>query len=488
MAQTFYNPEMAKAYASAILNQGHNPIVSWFTDPQGGGLANWIQNQGSQIQNRIKNDLAYKIEHDEALVDAFKKAQNEGRDLRKELLNGYFIDPYDTTLNTAVDNLDTKANNQLATDINNIVTNKLNADEYTGGSILDEAKKLGWEKLTKAQEEKLKKYEQDALKARYEEPLRKQIASNLLFNPTYDPTDLIKQTNTLRGTTFNPADFINPSDEKTTKYNSAVAKDFALGTMSRLQNKNITYDDAEKYLMQLKLADSQNSAQYDAQLTQLRNDRDKETFNKLDSMLLDSTKMRRNGKPLSKLEILQGIYKNATDGGVSTDTFSSWLQKQNLLMDAVNEDTVVQSQKQALEDAKAALSSFNAGFGEMSNIPKALAGTLELTPEFRKALSKHPEAFTRYLSNAGLSDEYIDRFIQYLQATKTPIGVLEEPTKDDNATEIMKKLNTFEKAIGDNHKLTRGVLDAQVQYNNAVAIFKTNMFSQITGGQRQHGN
>ena len=90
--------------------------------------------------------------------------------------------------------------------------------------------------------------------------------------------------------------------------------------------------------------------------------------------------------------------------------------------------------------------------------------------------------------NAGLSDEYIDSFIQYLQATKTPIGVLEEPTKDDNATEIVKKLDTFKKAIDDNHKLTRGVLNAQVQYNNAVALFKSSMFSQITGGQRQHGN
>lgn len=481
-----YNPEMAKAYASAILNQGHNPIVSWFTDPQGGGLANWVQNQGTQIQNRIKNDLAYKIEHDEALIDAFRNAQNEGRDLRKELLNGYFIDPYDKTLNTAVDNLDTKANNQLATDISNIVTNKLNADEYTGGSILDEAKKLGWEKLTKAQEEKLKKYEQDALKARYEEPLRKQIASNLLFNPTYDPTELIKQTNTLRGTTFNPADFINTSDEKTTKYNSAVAKDFALGVSSRLQNKNITYDDAKDALRQLSIADSGNLAHYNQLLKQVEDEEDKETFSKLDNMLLTSSEMLRNGKPLSKLEILQGIYKVASDGGVSTDKFTSWLQKQNFLMDAVNEDTVVHSYKQALGDAKAALSSFTAGFGEMSNIPKALAGTLELTSEYRKALNKHPEAFKRYLSNAGLSDEYVNTFIQYLQATNTPVSVLEEPTKDSNATYLTEKLNTFKKAIGDNYKLTRGVLDAQVQYNNAVALFKASMLSQITGGQ--HGN
>jgi hypothetical protein len=196
--------------------------------------------------------------------------------------------------------------------------------------------------------------------------------------------------------------------------------------------------------------------------------------------------MLRNGKPLSKLEILQGIYKVASDGGVSTDKFTSWLQNQNLLMDAVNEDTVVHSYKQALGDAKAALSSFTAGFGEMSNIPKALAGTLELTSEYRKALNKHPEAFKRYLSNAGLSDEYVNTFIQYLQATNTPVSVLEEPTKDSNATYLTEKLNTFKKAIGDNYKLTRGVLDAQVQYNNAVALFKASMLSQITGGQ--HGN
>lgn len=486
MAQTQYDPRGAYLYAEALRNQGHNPIVSWFTDPQGGGLANWVQNQGTQIQNRIKNDLAYKIEHDDALVEAFKNAQNEGRDLRKELLNGYFIDPYDTTLNTAVDNLDTKANNQLATDISNVVSNKLNADEYTGGSILDEAKKLGWEKLTKAQEEKLKKYEQDALKARYEEPLRKEIAGNLLFNPTYDPTELIKQTNALRGTTFNPADFIDTSDEKIAKYNPAVARDFALGVSSRLQNKNITYDDAEKYLMQLKLADSQNSAQYDAQLTQLRNDRDKETFNKLDSMLLDSTNKQRDGKKLSKLEILQGIYKVATDAGVGTDTFSSWLQKQNVLMQAVNEDTVVHPRKQALDDAIASLSDFTRKFGEGSRVPDALRGTLELSSEYKKAQSQHMTTLKSYLGKAGLSDAYINIFVQYLEATSTPVDLLENPTKGNNATELMKKINEFQKNISDFHKATGEVQDAQVQYNNAVALFKASLFSQITGGK--HGN
>lgn len=479
MAQTFYNPEMAKAYASAILNQGHNPIVSWFTDPQGGGLANWVQNQGTQIQNRIKNDLAYKIEHDEALVDAFKKAQNEGRDLRKELLNGYFIDPYDTTLNTAVDNLDTKANNQLATDINNIVTNKLNADEYTGGSILDEAKKLGWEKLTKAQEEKLKKYEQDALKARYEEPLRKQIASNLLFNPTYDPTELIKQTNALRGTMFNPADFINTSDEKTAKYGSAVAKDFALGVSSRLQNKNITYDDAEKYLMQLKLADSQNSAQYDAQLTQLRNDRDKEAFNKLDSMLLDSTKMQRNGKNLSKLEILQGMYKLAVGAGLGTDKFNSWLQNQNLFTQAVNEDTVVASAKRRLDDANASLKKFKDNFDTQPDIIKALTGTLSLSKEYKTLQSTYPET----IKGLGISDAYAGMFIQYLEATGIPADVIKNPTKDNNHSTLLDSTKKFKQVLEDWNKITKKAQAAQIEYTNALAVVKANFISQIRGEQ-----
>lgn len=479
MAQTIYNPEMAKAYASAILNQGHNPIVSWFTDPQGGGLANWIQNQGTQIQNRIKNDLAYKIEHDEALVDAFKKAQNEGRDLRKELLDGYFIDPYDTTLNTAVDNLDTKANNQLATDINNIVTNKINADEYTGGSILDEAKKLGWEKLTKAQEEKLKKYEQDALKARYEEPLRKQIASNLLFNPTYDPTDLIKQTNALRGTTFNPADFISTSDEKTTKYNSAVAKDFALGTMSRLQNKNITYDDAEKYLMQLKLADSQNSAQYDAQLTQLRNDRDKESFNKLDSMLLDSIKMQRNGKNLSKLEILQGMYKLAVGAGLGTDKFNSWLQNQNLFTQAVNEDTAVASAKRKLDDANASLTKFKDNFSTQPDVIKALTGTLSLSKEYKTLQSTYPET----IKGLGISDVYAGMFIQYLEATGIPADVIKNPTKDDNHSTLLDSSKKFKQVLEDWNKITKKAQAAQIEYTNALAFVKASFISQIRGEQ-----
>ena len=479
MAQTVYNPEMAKAYASAILSQGHNPIVSWFTDPQGGGLANWVQNQGTQIQNRIKNDLAYKIEHDEALVEAFKNAQNEGRDLRKELLNGYFIDPYDKTLNTAVDNLDTKANNQLATDISNIVTNKLNADEYTGGSILDEAKKLGWEKLTKAQEEKLKKYEQDALKARYEEPLRKEIAGNLLFNPTYDPTELIKQTNALRGTTFNPADFINTSDEKTAKYNSAVAKDFALGVSSRLQNKNITYDDAEKYLMQLKLADSQNSAQYDAQLTQLRNDRDKETFNKLDSMLLDSTKMQRNGKNLSKLEILQGMYKLAVGAGLGTAKFNSWLQNQNLFTQAVNEDTVVASFKRELDDANASLTKFKDNFNTQPDIIKALTGTLNLSKEYKTLQSTYPET----IKGLGISDAYAGMFTQYLEATGIPADVIKNPTKDNNHSTLLDSAKKFKQVLEDWNKITRKAHAAQTAYTNALAHTKANFISQIRGEQ-----
>lgn len=479
MAQTHYDPRGALLYAEALRNQGHNPIVSWFTDPQGGGLANWVQNQGTQIQNRIKNDLAYKIEHDEALVDAFRNAQNEGRDLRKELLNGYFIDPYDTTLNTAVDNLDTKANNQLADEISKVVSNKLNADEYTGGSVLDEAKKLGWEKLTRAQEDKLKKYEQDALKARYEEPLRKEIASNLLFNPTYDPTELVKQTNALRGTTFNPADFINASDERTAKYSPAVAKDFALGVSSRLQNKNITYDDAEKYLMQLKLADSQNSAQYDAQLTQLRNDRDKETFNKLDSMLLDSTKKQRNGKPLSKLEILQGMYKLAVGAGLSTDKFNSWLQNQNLLTQAVNEDTVVASFKRRLDDANASLTKFKDNFNTQPDVIKALTGTLNLSKEYKPLQSTYSET----IRGLGISDAYAGMFIQYLEATGISPDVIKNPTDNDNHRTLLSSVEKFKHILEDWNKITKNAQAAQVGYNNALASVRASFISQIRGEQ-----
>ena len=52
MAQTIYDPRSAQAYANALLTQGDNPLVDWFTNPQGGGLANWVSNQGKQIGNQ----------------------------------------------------------------------------------------------------------------------------------------------------------------------------------------------------------------------------------------------------------------------------------------------------------------------------------------------------------------------------------------------------------------------------------------------------
>lgn len=354
MAQTIYDPRSAQAYANALLNQGDNPLVDWFTNSQGGGLANWVSNQGKQIGNRIKNDLAYKIEHDDALIDRVRTARNEGRDLRKELLDGYFINPYDETLNTAVNNLETKDINRLNKAIAQSLMPKINADAYKGGNVLEEAKNLGWNNLTKEQEAALKKYEQEALSKRYEEPLRKQIAGQLIENPTYDPTGLVQEYNKLYGTQFNPADFTDTTSEKTKKYTNAASADLANKVFTSLTDLTdpTTYEQAKEHLEHLKATDYKNYDKY-VKLGEALEARRKETilagFNEiyLDGMKYNkslpevfnalSQAMREKKIPV---EYLNEFLKNnqTLSSYISSDAFTGHIKKEvQTLIEDLNE-------------------------------------------------------------------------------------------------------------------------------------------------------
>lgn len=335
MAQTIYDPRSAQAYANALLTQGDNPLVDWFTNSQGGGLANWVSNQGKQIGNRIKNDLAYKIEHDDSLIDRVRTARNEGKDLRKELLDGYFINPYDETLNTAVNNLETKDINRLNEAIAQSLMPKINADAYKGGNVLEEAKNLGWNNLTKEQEAALKKYEQEALSKRYEEPLRKQIASQLIENPTYDPTGLVQEYNKLYGTQFNPADFIDTTSEKTKKYTNAASADIADKLFSSLTNLDdpTTYEQAQERLEHLKTIDSQNYDKYVKLGNTLEARRKKDILDGFNEIYSDGMKYNK-----SLPEVFTALSQAMRDKKVPMEYLSEFLLNNQKLSSYISSD------------------------------------------------------------------------------------------------------------------------------------------------------
>lgn len=356
MAQTAYDPRSAQAYANALLTQGANPLIDWFTNSQGGGLANWVDNQGKQIGNRIKNDLAYKIEHDDSLIDDVRTARNEGRDLRKELLQGYFINPYDETLNTAVDNLETKNTNRLNEAIAQSLMPKINADAYKGGNVIEEARNLGWNNLTKEQEAALKKYEQEALTKRYEEPLRKQIASQLIENPTYDPTGLVQEYNKLYGTQFNPADFTDTTSEKTKKYTNAASADIADKLFSSLTNLDdpTTYEQAQERLEHLKAIDSQNYDKYVRLGNVLEARRKKDIFDGFNEIYSDGIKYNK-----SLPEVFNALSQAMREKKIPIEYLNEFLKNNQTLSSYISSDAFTGHIKQEVQSLIADLDEFD---------------------------------------------------------------------------------------------------------------------------------
>lgn len=221
MAQTRYDPDGAYLYAKALREQGTNPIVSWFTDSQGGGLNNWIQDQGNQIASRTRNDILRELTDDPTMVERVRTAQNEGRDFRKELLGDrYFVNPHDTVLNTGIDNIKTKSENRLRKQFSEALAESLNADKYKADGTTAEAlaESLGYKNLSPELLTELKEGEQSALKKRYENQLYRDIAQKRLGNPNADVTDIISTYRDRYGLNLNPDTYLDPENETLKKF------------------------------------------------------------------------------------------------------------------------------------------------------------------------------------------------------------------------------------------------------------------------------
>lgn len=226
MAQTRYDPDGAYLYAKALRNQGTNPIVSWFTDSQGGGLNNWIQDQSNQIATRTRNDILRELTDDPMMVERVRTAQNEGRDFRKELLGDrYFVNPHDAVLNAGIDNVKTKSENRLRKKFSEALAESLNADRYKADGTTAEAlaKSLGYENLSPELLTELKEGEQSALKQRYENQLYRDIAQKKLVDPNAYVDDLIGNYRDKYGLNLNPDTYLDPENETLKKYMKAGA-------------------------------------------------------------------------------------------------------------------------------------------------------------------------------------------------------------------------------------------------------------------------
>jgi len=448
MAQTIYDPRSAQAYANALLTQGDNPLVDWFTNPQGGGLANWVSNQGKQIGNRIKNDLAYKIEHDDSLIDEVRTARNEGRDLRKELLDGYFINPYDETLNTAVNNLETKDINRLNEAISQSLMSKINADAYKGGNVLEEAKNLGWNNLTKEQEAALKKYEQEALSKRYEEPLRKQIASQLIENPTYDPTGLVQEYNKLYGTQFNPADFIDTTSEKTKKYTDATFADLSGKIISNLNNIN-NPDDFDMLETQIDHMMAQNPQLYDKLLRLKEMVKTKRKENTID--YLGGVYNFGIEKGQSKAEILAGIMQYAREANIPQATLKEFLVGNNELLGTLSSEAFVAGVQEDIANAKKAIEGLKDEYDEAEYPLLDPKNKSVKIPEYIRSYTNNNQ---NALSETGIVNKVqnLDKFLAWFAYKQ---GVSDE--------------NKFKDLMSKKGKIA----DAMAEYNKNVKNIKT---------------
>lgn len=451
MAQTNYDSRSAYLYANALLDQGANPIVDWFTNPQGGGLANWLTDQGNQIGKRINNDLAYKIEHDENLIDKVREAQNQGRDLRKELLQGYFIDPYNETLNTAVDNLNTKAINRLNTDISTAVTSKLNQDKYKGGSIVDEAKNLGWNNLTKEQQQQLKDYEQKALKGRYEESLLKEIATHRLTDPNYDPTQFIQEANQKYGMNLNPAEYLDPTSEKAKKYQKSAFNQILQDSLKSDSN----YLDTKKNVQALVAYHPEFADQATYAISWLDSQDKKEKQEALNDLYKIGVAKGYDSKKLIS-SVINFSRQNGWDDEYALDI----LNRNNAFNNATSNMYLGGVKRQVL----AATNALQAHEQKIKKINENLNKTIEDTKEYSTSketaefLQDHGKA-SQLLNGAGLNSTILKRqFIDYVKLTDEAFLDNRQLEKlFNNIDSLREKIDAFKNDRTERAKLIRDV-------------------------------
>lgn len=329
MAQTRYDPDGAYLYAKALRDQGTNPIVSWFTDSQGGGLNNWIQDQGNQIATRTRNDILRELTDDPMMLERARTAQNEGRDFRKELLGDkYFVNPHDAVLNAGVDNVKTKNENRLRKKFSEALAENINADTYKADGTTAEAlaESLGYKNLSPELLSELKEGEQDALKKRYENQIYREIAQKRLENPNATVDDVVGTYRDRYGLNLNPDTYLDPENETMKKFMKAGIQD----NISNILGSGIALPAQEEVLKKYLALHPEYSDMLNESISNVSKDTEKHYE---DAFFKDYDKLKeaqRNDKEhsYSNMELLELVASRQRKSGAPAEVVNKILQRE----------------------------------------------------------------------------------------------------------------------------------------------------------------
>lgn len=442
MAQTRYDPDGAYLYAKALREQGTNPIVSWFTDSQGGGLNNWIQDQGNQITSRTRNDILRELTDDPTMVERVRTAQNEGRDFRKELLGDrYFVNPHDAVLNTGIDNIKTKSENRLRKKFSEALAESLNADKYKADGTTAEAlaESLGYKNLSPELLTELKEGEQSALKKRYENQIYREIAQKRLENPNADATDIISTYREKYGLNLNPDIYLDPENETLKKFiktgagsltsNLLSAEMSARSRLEALQRFRAMHPDlAEELSYGISSAqdmyDKQVLAVYTDALNRFRDEAKKAGLGE-DVAREQAARFMQSQYNIDPSTILK-VQKNILDIQAGNDPTA--LAKANYDVEKSYMDAYMRDKK----DVYDALVS--------TTLHGDLSKDKALTPLFTEAKDK--------LHKRGLTDDDIVKFYNFLYSQGTTKGLMSKDGFEQlisNEKELVKHVQDFKK-------------------------------------------
>lgn len=392
MAQTRYDPDGAYLYAKALREQGTNPIVSWFTDSQGGGLNNWVQDQGNQIAARARNDILRELTDDPMMLERARTAQNEGRDFRKELLGDrYFIDPHDAVLNAGIDNVKTKNENRLKKKFSEALAENLNADKYKADGTTAEAlaESLGYKNLSPELLSELKEGEQEALKKRYENQLYRDIAQKRLTNPNATVDDIIGTYRDRYGLNLNPDTYLDPENETMKKFMKAGVQD----SISNILGSGIDLPTQEEVLKKVLALHPEYSDMLNESISNVSKDTEKYYE---DAFFKDFDKLKevqRNDKKhsYSNMELLELAAARQRKAGAPTAVINKILQQETQRLAYVREP-----ETQAEREYKAVQAKYNIFKNEHKEAFEAME-----SKSLPSSLSKSPINTTEAKTNIG---------------------------------------------------------------------------------------
>lgn len=398
MAQTRYDPDGAYLYAKALRDQGTNPIVSWFTDSQGGGLNNWIQDQGNQIATRTRNDILRELTDDPMMLERARTAQNEGRDFRKELLGDrYFINPHDAVLNAGVDNVKTKNENRLRKKFSEALAEQINANKYKADGTTAEAlaESLGYKNLSPELLSELKEGEQDALKKRYENQMYREIAQKRLVDPNATVDDIIGSYRDKYGMNLNPDTYLDPENETMEKFMKAGLNQ----RISDVINSDLSLDEQKEVLEHLFAMHPEYAQQLTEAKSNIKSTKDTLDKEHFRQALQEQFKMSREEGEPDEIAIDDAVTWGRSVGipdSVMADVLKDYQTINGL---AINADAIkadIQEAEAYAQDIK-----MNTRGGELFFTPNT-----KLTGDYSKLLSKAGLSTIRgKLSSEGITDE-----------------------------------------------------------------------------------